>query len=44
MVSMNLLHKTVCVVRPGYAGLPLAEDYFYYVRTGVRANPSQNFR
>ena len=43
-VSKKLLNKTVCVVGLGYVGLPLAQDYFYHVRTCVPDNPSQNFR
>jgi UDPglucose 6-dehydrogenase/UDP-N-acetyl-D-galactosamine dehydrogenase len=33
MASKNLLNKTVCVVGPGYAGLPLALDFSGHIRT-----------
>jgi len=32
-VSKNLLNKTVCVVGPGYVGLPLAQDFSGHIRT-----------
>ena len=44
VVPKKRLNKTVCVVGLGYVGLPLAQDYFYHVRTCVPDNPSQNFR
>ena len=33
MASKNLLNKTVCVVGPGYVGLPLALDFSGHIRT-----------
>ena len=33
MASMKLLNKTVCVVGPGYVGLPLAQDFSHHTRT-----------
>ena len=33
MASKSLLNKTVCVVGPGYAGLPLALDFSGHIRT-----------
>jgi UDP-N-acetyl-D-mannosaminuronate dehydrogenase len=39
MASRKLLHKTVCVVGPGYVSLPLAEAFAEHLRTiGYRRN------
>ena len=41
MASKKLLNKTVCVVGPGYVGLPLAEAFAEHLRTiGYRRDSS----